>query len=74
MSTAEIKANGFFGSSGLSGLIPDAYILMEQDFFRRMAHAYRQCSTNIGKLCLYGWSKQAWSYHAKGASPPVILL
>ncbi|KZP08715.1 hypothetical protein FIBSPDRAFT_938822 [Athelia psychrophila] len=64
---ASPKANGFYGSKGLSGRIPDGYTLLEQRFMRAVTAAGRQWSpANEKGVQLNLWSKANWTYHAKG--------
>ena len=51
------QANGFYNGHGISGRIPEAYTYLEQRF---MKAAY---GTNVS---LKEWSRNAWTYHAKG--------
>ncbi|KAF9001583.1 hypothetical protein BDQ17DRAFT_1358464 [Cyathus striatus] len=79
------KANGFFGSNGISGRIPEGYTLFEQRFMRAVARAKRLWQkspdgTGHG-VQLSEWEKKGWTYHAKGIwvspnaiSAPVLTL
>ncbi|KAF8517502.1 hypothetical protein BU17DRAFT_76357 [Hysterangium stoloniferum] len=59
------KANGFYGSKGISGRIPEAYTLLEKRFWRRVKKANL---TNLTpSVTLSEWEKKDWTYHAKGA-------
>lgn len=65
--TAHPHANGFFGSKGVSGMLPDAYTHLAQMFLKRVR--YNELSDNIilkewkrGKINEEG----GWTYHAKG--------
>ncbi|KIJ16865.1 CDP-diacylglycerol---serine O-phosphatidyltransferase [Paxillus involutus ATCC 200175] len=81
---ASPKANGFYGSRGLSGLIPEGYTLLEQRFMRAVQAAGRL--PGIGNRCdnavhLSEWERERWTYHAKGIwlspsqdSHPVLTL
>ncbi|KAF9227587.1 hypothetical protein BS17DRAFT_773995 [Gyrodon lividus] len=81
---ASPKANGFYGSRGLSGLIPEGYTLLEQRFMRAVQTAGRL--SGIGDRCnnavhLSEWERERWSYHAKGiwlspsqGSHPILTL
>ncbi|KAL7283697.1 hypothetical protein ACG7TL_003133 [Trametes sanguinea] len=62
---ASPKANGFFGSRGVSGRIPEAYTLFERRFMS----------------ALNEWEREGWTYHAKGiwvrpapSATPVLTL
>lgn len=65
--TAHPYANGFFGSRGVSGMLPDAYTHLAKTFLRRVRHAGLADS-----ITLREWQrgrpgeKDAWTYHAKG--------
>lgn len=62
-----IQANGFLGSKGLSGLIPEAYTLLEKRFWNKVLKAKRQWHTEGGGgIELREWRKDGWTYHAKG--------
>ncbi|EGN95719.1 hypothetical protein SERLA73DRAFT_113405 [Serpula lacrymans var. lacrymans S7.3] len=66
---ASPKANGFYGSGGLSGLIPEGYTLLEQRFMRAARAAGRISSTGKSlnnDVRLKEWEKDGWTYHAKG--------
>ena len=65
--TAHPHANGFFGSAGVSGMLPDAYTHLAKMFLRKVKH--EGLSDNItlkewkhGKVNEEG----GWTYHAKG--------
>ncbi|KAL1664199.1 hypothetical protein GGF50DRAFT_55304 [Schizophyllum commune] len=73
---ASPKANGFYGSSGISGRIPEGYTLFEQRFMRAVRQAGRQTGVQ-----LHEWHREGWTYHAKGiwvsptpTEPPVLTL
>ncbi|PPQ63931.1 hypothetical protein CVT24_009106 [Panaeolus cyanescens] len=79
------KANGFYGSKGISGRIPEGYTLYEQRFMKAVRTAgrlWRGPSSNNGSgVLLSEWERPGWSYHAKGvwlspdwSSPPVLTL
>lgn len=63
--TASAKANGFYLSKGISGLLPDAYHYLQYKFLN-LAHSK---NSNIS---IDEWAKGqvntpgGWSYHAKG--------
>jgi CDP-diacylglycerol--glycerol-3-phosphate 3-phosphatidyltransferase len=65
--TAAAQANGFYGSAGVSGLLPAAYILLS----RRFLEAAKRAET-LTNLTLREWrrgtvgEKDGWTYHAKG--------
>ncbi|KDR68583.1 hypothetical protein GALMADRAFT_1036264 [Galerina marginata CBS 339.88] len=64
------KANGFYGSKGISGRIPEGYTLYEQRFMKAASKARRLWqgpSPNDGQgVLLSEWEKPGWTYHAKG--------
>ena len=60
-------ANGFYGSKGISGMLPPAYTLLSRHFLDAVAHA------GLSKqIALKEWRRGTvneaggWSYHAKG--------
>lgn len=65
--TAAPQANGFFGSKGVSGLLPDAYTLLLRRFLHTVHHSGRD-----GDITLKEWrhgtvgEPGGWTYHAKG--------
>ncbi|KAF9463914.1 hypothetical protein BDZ94DRAFT_1257747 [Collybia nuda] len=83
---ASPKANGFFGSRGISGRIPEGYTLLEQKFMRAVKLAGRKWHPSTKQndttgVHLSEWEKPGWTYHAKGiwvspnsSSPPVLTL
>ncbi|KNZ72109.1 CDP-diacylglycerol--glycerol-3-phosphate 3-phosphatidyltransferase, mitochondrial [Termitomyces sp. J132] len=77
---ASPKANGFYGSKGISGRIPEGYTLLEQQFMTAVKRAGRLWKQGTG-VQLTEWEKDGWTYHAKGiwvspspSSPPVLTL
>ncbi|KAG6877516.1 hypothetical protein C0993_006466 [Termitomyces sp. T159_Od127] len=77
---ASPKANGFYGSKGISGRIPEGYTLLEQRFMTAVRKAGRLWKQGTG-VELTEWKKDDWTYHAKGiwvspsaASLPVLTL
>ncbi|ORX37348.1 putative CDP-diacylglycerol-glycerol-3-phosphate 3-phosphatidyltransferase [Kockovaella imperatae] len=64
---ASPKANGFYGSAGLSRLIPEGYTLLESRFWADLVSRGRtwQAITSRG-VRLREWEKEGWTYHAKG--------
>ncbi|KAF8150104.1 hypothetical protein B0H34DRAFT_666620 [Crassisporium funariophilum] len=82
---ASPKANGFYGSSGISGRIPEGYTLYEKRFMKAVTKArkiWSGPSEKDGKgVLLSEWEKPGWTYHAKGiwlspnaSSPPFLTL
>ncbi|KIJ69206.1 hypothetical protein HYDPIDRAFT_172657 [Hydnomerulius pinastri MD-312] len=66
---ASPKANGFYGSRGLSGLIPEGYTLLEQRFMQAVQAAARSPATGDGygnTVHLSEWERDGWTYHSKG--------
>jgi CDP-diacylglycerol--glycerol-3-phosphate 3-phosphatidyltransferase len=65
--TASPWANGFYGSKGISGLLPAAYTLLSRRFLREVSKADKD-----GSIQLKEWRKGTvgtpggWTYHAKG--------
>ncbi|KAH7343795.1 hypothetical protein B0J17DRAFT_643958 [Rhizoctonia solani] len=62
---ASPSANGFLGSKGLSGRIPEAYTLLERRFWNRVLAARRRWGGDRG-IELREWQRPGWTYHAKG--------
>ncbi|KAF9444461.1 CDP-diacylglycerol-glycerol-3-phosphate 3-phosphatidyltransferase [Macrolepiota fuliginosa MF-IS2] len=64
------KANGFFGSGGISGRIPEGYTYHEKSFMRAVRKAGRlwreAASGNFKGIQLSEWDRPGWTYHAKG--------
>ncbi|KAJ7196846.1 hypothetical protein GGX14DRAFT_375736 [Mycena pura] len=70
------KANGFYGSRGVSGRIPEGYTLLEQRFMDAVTRAGRQSGVQLNE-----WEREGWTYHAKGIwvseavdVPPMLTL
>lgn len=65
--TAHPHANGFYGSAGVSGMLPDAYTHLAKMFLRKVKHENLSSS-----IALKEWKKGkvneegGWTYHAKG--------
>lgn len=65
--TASPWANGFYGSKGISGLLPAAYTLLSRRFLRDVSKAGKDSSIQLKE-----WRKGTvgtpggWTYHAKG--------
>ncbi|KAG8970238.1 CDP-diacylglycerol--glycerol-3-phosphate 3-phosphatidyltransferase [Tulasnella sp. 419] len=62
---ASPKANGFYGSKGLSGRIPEAYTWLERSFWKAAQRVSKQSGTD-SRIQLTEWAKEGWTYHAKG--------
>lgn len=60
---ASPKANGFYGSKGVSSLIPEGYTLLERRFY---ADAAKNGRVGPGGVRLQEWEREGWTYHAKG--------
>ncbi|KAH9952145.1 CDP-diacylglycerol-glycerol-3-phosphate 3-phosphatidyltransferase [Amylocystis lapponica] len=81
---ASPKANGFYGSKGMSGRIPEGYTLLEQRFMRAVRTAGREWVHGVhggSGVDLSEWGKDGWTYHAKGIwlrtapdAPPLLTL
>ncbi|KAJ4470230.1 hypothetical protein J3R30DRAFT_3539901 [Lentinula aciculospora] len=81
---ASPKANGFYGSQGISGRIPEGYTFLEQKFMKaakRMANMFSRFGSGHSNVELSEWEKSGWTYHAKGLwlspsaeSSPVLSL
>ncbi|KAG6300684.1 hypothetical protein E4U09_006432 [Claviceps aff. purpurea] len=65
--TAAPEANGFYKSRGVSGLLPDAYVLLARRFLDAVTRSHRE-----GDITLKEWrlgtagQPGGWTYHAKG--------
>lgn len=65
--TAHPHANGFYGSKGISGMLPDAYTHLAKLFLRKVRHEGLD-----GSIQLKEWKRgmvgqqDGWTYHAKG--------
>lgn len=65
--TAAPEANGFYGSPGVSGLLPDAYVLLARRFLTAVQRSGRD-----SEISLQEWRRGTvgkpggWTYHAKG--------
>lgn len=64
-----MQANGFYGSSGISGFIPLAYSLLEQQLHNRAMSTdddKEKSSSPKNGLCIYEYERLGWTFHAKG--------
>ncbi|XP_053393399.1 CDP-diacylglycerol--glycerol-3-phosphate 3-phosphatidyltransferase, mitochondrial-like isoform X2 [Mercenaria mercenaria] len=59
--TASPETNGFFGSSGISGFVPDAYTRIAKQFHEETC---KQCQDQ--RISLYEYYKPHWTFHVKG--------
>ncbi|MCO5550524.1 hypothetical protein L7F22_004011 [Adiantum nelumboides] len=74
--TAAPQANGFYGSRGISGLIPKAYSLLEKDFYDRTCqqvsvdvlecNGLRAPKSHKHGIQLFEYKRPNWTFHAKG--------
>jgi len=66
------KANGFYGSKGVSGRIPEGYTVLERRFMKAVRTAGREwphdepLEQHGPGIQLSEWEKNGWTYHAKG--------
>lgn len=58
---AHPNANGFKGSKGPAGGIPDAYTLIARNFLQQI-----QKSNQDDRISLLEYERENWTYHAKG--------
>ncbi|KAI0471534.1 hypothetical protein GGR56DRAFT_76034 [Xylariaceae sp. FL0804] len=65
--TASPYANGFYGSKGISGMLPDAYTYLARRFLREV-HQRKRGSDIVLKEWRRGSVNEpgGWTYHAKG--------
>lgn len=69
--TSLLQANGFYGSNGISGRIPEGYTYLEQGFMQAVKSAgrtWRQEGNYGHGVQLKEWYRDTWTYHAKGTS------
>lgn len=65
--TASPWANGFYGSAGISGMLPAAYTLLSRRFLRKVSMVGKERSIQLKE-----WRRGTvgepggWTYHAKG--------
>jgi CDP-diacylglycerol--glycerol-3-phosphate 3-phosphatidyltransferase len=65
--TASPWANGFYGSAGISGMLPAAYTLLSRRFLRKVSMVGKESSIQLKE-----WRRGTvgepggWTYHAKG--------
>mmetsp|Transcript_14446 Transcript_14446/g.36837 ORF Transcript_14446/g.36837 Transcript_14446/m.36837 type:complete len:477 (-) Transcript_14446:417-1847(-) len=71
---ASPKANGFYKARGVAGHIVPAYGLIAKEFFKKLEKRKR-----LGEVGLHEYSREGWTYHAKGmwlssspTSPPFL--
>ncbi|KAK0204999.1 hypothetical protein DFS33DRAFT_1259234 [Desarmillaria ectypa] len=64
---ASPKANGFYGSKGISSRIPEGYTILERRFIQAVDRAGRSWHEGAcAGIQLNEWEKEGWTYHAKG--------
>ncbi|XP_063961961.1 CDP-diacylglycerol--glycerol-3-phosphate 3-phosphatidyltransferase, mitochondrial-like [Lytechinus pictus] len=61
MLMASPQVNGFYGSRGISGYVPDSYTFIASQFFK----AINQCQQQR-RITLYEYYRDAWTFHVKG--------
>ncbi|KAH9048572.1 hypothetical protein EDB84DRAFT_1456633 [Lactarius hengduanensis] len=79
---ASPEANGFYGSQGISGRLPEGYTWLEQRFMAAVRASHSQDHRHIsGLVDLKEWNRPGWTYHAKGiwlspkpGSLPILTL
>ncbi|KAK0469546.1 CDP-diacylglycerol-glycerol-3-phosphate 3-phosphatidyltransferase [Desarmillaria tabescens] len=79
---ASPKANGFYGSKGISSRIPEGYTILERRFIQAVDRAGRSWQEGASTgIQLNEWEKEGWTYHAKGlwlsptaATNPILTL
>lgn len=68
---ASPKANGFYGSKGVSRLIPEGYTLLERRFHDAVVRAGREWD-GVAGVRIQEWERQGWTYHAKGETRGMV--
>ncbi|KAI4873928.1 hypothetical protein NFI96_000145, partial [Prochilodus magdalenae] len=58
---ASPEVNGFFGAKGVAGAIPEAYIHLAHQFYRKVCDLGQQ-----GRVHLHEYHRPDWTFHAKG--------
>jgi CDP-diacylglycerol--glycerol-3-phosphate 3-phosphatidyltransferase len=66
--TAAPEANGFYGSKGVSNMLPSAYTLLSRRFLQDVLKFGKEKSIELKewKKGVHGQDPNAWTYHAKG--------
>jgi CDP-diacylglycerol--glycerol-3-phosphate 3-phosphatidyltransferase len=66
--TAAPEANGFYGSKGVSGMLPPAYTLLERRFLGDVLESGKAENIQLRewRRGTIGKDPDAWTYHAKG--------
>lgn len=66
-------ANGFYGSKGLSGLIPEAYTWFERRFWKAGVKVGKiGPAAEDSRIEIREWERPGWTYHAKGVYPDFV--
>ena len=74
------QANGFYGSKGVSGRLPEGYTLLEQRFMRQVRQAglewLHDDDTRLEgpAVQLNEWEREGWTYHAKGTASTFLII
>lgn len=70
--TAAPEANGFYGSKGVSNMLPPAYTLLARRFLDDVIKHGKQDRIELRewKKGVHGQDPDAWTYHAKGLHIP----
>lgn len=73
--TAAPEANGFYGSKGLSSMLPPAYTLLARRFLEDVIKCGKQDNIELRewKRGVHGQDPDAWTYHAKGGLASFFL-
>ncbi len=75
-----IQANGFHGSKGVSGRLPEGYTFLEQRFMRQVRQAglewLHDDDTRLDGpgVQLNEWEREGWTYHAKGTVSTFLFI
>ena len=64
VAVASLKANGFYGSPGLSGILPIAYKILEHRCWNKINSGRLKTSRNL--LCILEYERRNWTFHGKG--------
>jgi len=59
--TASPRANGFFGSRGVSQFVPDGYTCMERKFLKEISKKGREDAVSM-----HEYFRPGWTFHGKG--------
>jgi CDP-diacylglycerol--glycerol-3-phosphate 3-phosphatidyltransferase len=67
--TAAPEANGFYGSKGVSNMLPPAYTLLSRQFLEDVLKFGKEENIELKewKKGVHGQDPDAWTYHAKGS-------